>query len=514
MATRTAILCIAVIGLVTSPIAQAEAPPRFRFDYYGLTDSEHVGEQGSFSSYPYFNGDDSNALLPSGAVIGYSMHRPLPNYSGQSAWIAQADRLTRLGITDRQLAADETEITVITAHAAGDRIVGNSYRAIADSDWTGVGWLYDGTKLHRLGLYEDPSLTRGPLNADYPVAVNAAGQVVGQWVENVRWHDNQQTLAWFFDGAKTTRIGLAPPVDALLPSHNRVDKMNASGQVIGAWTAQIASEYLAKAWIYDRGVTTRIGLIDGHHHGSTIEQSSIPLAITNSGLVTGHSMQYPPDEYPTLPGLMSPYGQSAWIYRDGVTRQIGLLGPEFVDEQGFSNSAIQGATESGLVAGISRLTDRRSTAPWIDDGNGTAPIPLPSIDDADESGVDILHLSEDGHVFMRWGARRLDDTRVTGAAAYYNGQTRRIGLKTDAFVLLMAAHQTTFSRSWPTSMRSAMQLEIRMTEQPAPRFGSTTASGPSRSICPCPMSTPHSSALAASPDRMLWDKSWVIPTSS
>src|SRR5678815_2702510 len=77
------------------------------------------------------------------------------------------------------------------------------------------------------------------------------------------------------------------------------------------------SNYLGAAvWFYDHGTTTRMGFFDALHTDTNGKQQSNTLFVNEAGNAVGTSQEFPS-------------GQSAWIFRNGITTRIGLMGSDY-----------------------------------------------------------------------------------------------------------------------------------------------------------------------------------------
>src|SRR5687768_10306877 len=99
LSTRTPLQFAVTSAISMLLSATLAAPSRaagpFRFEYLALTDAEHRSSEGQYTSYPRDTSDNGDALLPSGAVLGWSIQTSATGAWGESAWIAQNGRLTR-----------------------------------------------------------------------------------------------------------------------------------------------------------------------------------------------------------------------------------------------------------------------------------------------------------------------------------------------------------------------------------------------------------------------------------
>src|SRR5262245_46663413 len=156
----------------------------------------------------------------------------------------------------------------------------------------------------------------------YPVAINAAGQVVGtSWVANL--HDLHGFL---FSGGAMTDVG------TLGGSRSYGNAINAAGHVTG--TASTADDYWEHAYVFANNAMTDLGTLGGSW--------SIGYAINASGHVAGIS---------TIPGDIVVH---AFLYRDGFMTDIGTLGG--------TNAYAYAINDAGQATGESWTTTNGSNA--------------------------------------------------------------------------------------------------------------------------------------------------------
>ncbi len=125
--------------------------------------------------------------------------------------------------------------------------------------------------------------------------------------------------------------------------------LNNSGQVIGRtfFEDPITNESTKEsAWFYDGVSTKQVGLIGTEYTDINGYQSSSAFALNNEGWVAGVSERY-------VSGTTTSHGQHAWVYHDNQTREVGLTSDEYTRSDGFEYSEAQIIVGSSHVLGSS-----------------------------------------------------------------------------------------------------------------------------------------------------------------
>ena len=312
----------------------------------GFVGSEYTASDGGQMSEP-------RALNDAGQVIGWSYRYSGSTNVGQSAWLYDAGTTIRLGYTDAaHTGSDGYQYSEARAINTAGQIVGYSWRP---SNGKSTAWLDDQGTMTRLGLI-DPNYSS--LDSSTADSINAAGQVIGQSAYGIASSPYYGADAWLYDGGVTTRVGLT---DA---GHTRNDgwkvsqasSLSEAGGVAGfSYRYSGGTNTGQSAWVYDGSVTTRIGLTDTlHTRSSDGYQDSAPeipskTPLNNAGQVIGRSRRYVG---------AAEAGQSAWLYSGGTTTLLGftdLMHKRAPD--GYRYSEALSLNDAGQVIGFSKRYD-------------------------------------------------------------------------------------------------------------------------------------------------------------
>jgi hypothetical protein len=145
-----------------------------------------------------------------------------------------------------------------------------------------------------------------------------------------------------------------------------VHRMNAIGEAIGASKRydSLGGNLGRSAWFHDpvSGTSLNVGPLDVEHTRSTDNfrdsffynagESYLP-SLNNAGRAIGRAVRY---NFGT--------GQTAWMYDhvDGVTRNIGLVGPDHTKGDGYKESQALDINDAGHAAGYSKFYDHTESA--------------------------------------------------------------------------------------------------------------------------------------------------------
>jgi len=440
---------VLAVSLVIPAIIRA-GPPRFAISLYALTDSEHTFSNGIHHSGPSYYGSNSNSLLATGEIRGYSLQSIDDQYGGQSAWVSQGSEIVRIGLYDGEhTRADGSRSSVPYHENELGQLAGFSSRFIDGiAEAGGSAWFFDGVMTRRIGLFDRPEAMNHPAAIDAPRILNDRGQVVGESTNSLSWRNQDYNWAWIHDPVTgSVRIGLESDEhqNSWGNSFNFVEGMNNRGQVIGTAARKardgrlwpIPREDNQSAWFFDGEKTIQLGFTDDLHTGDFGSRSSSPVAVTDSGFVAGHSAQfrhYPQCAVDPSCGFEYASGKTAWVYRNGEYRLVGLTEGRFIDEDGTTASHIAQLSESGFIAGTSLYRSdafAKNVVPWIDDGILTREIdvPRPDWDGTFSSHANILDLTEHGDVVGNTASFGDTEEHYEGRAWWHrDGRLRLIGL--------------------------------------------------------------------------------------
>lgn len=271
-------------------------------------------------------------------------------------------------------------------------------------------------------------------------AINASGQVGG---ESALFSPDGTVFlgveAWIYSQGVTRPIGLVG-AEYTYPDGSRDSRahhMNDAGVVIGQSSRYVGSsvdEAFSKAgqasWIFEHGVTQRIGLVgEGFTRSDGFARSEVSR-LNQAGDVIGGTNRFLAD---------SEAGYAAWLYRQGTTQQIGLLGSGFVRADGWAFSSAQMLNEAGQVLGnSSRYSGNLHTgnAIWIHSEGQTRQIGLTGTGYTRRDGwaySSAERLNQAGQVVGH--SERFNGNTHAGQAAWIfsEGQTRQIGLTGEGY---------------------------------------------------------------------------------
>jgi hypothetical protein len=145
-----------------------------------------------------------------------------------------------------------------------------------------------------------------------------------------------------------------------------VHRMNSIGEAIGASKRydSLGGNLGRSAWFHDpvTGTSLNVGPLDVEHTRSTDNfrdsffynagEGYLP-SLNNAGRAVGRAVRY---NFGT--------GQTAWMYDhvDGVTRNIGLIGPDHTRSDGYKESQALDINDAGHAAGYSKFYDHTESA--------------------------------------------------------------------------------------------------------------------------------------------------------
>jgi hypothetical protein len=259
--------------------------------------------------------------------------------------------------------------------------------------------------------------------------VNANGQAAGDQskgqIETPGFFSRSE--AWFFDGVNTRAIGLRAAQLGVQPftEESSVVGLTDDGTTIGRYVATVGppSDQLPfgatinVAWFSRDGVTTPLGFDTGVFSRPFVNQRSSGVAdINNRGQIAGHSDRFNGNaeingraawrydvatgSYVTMGLTGSAYvseeqdffgssfaaaiaddgtvvgvtellpgsdasGTGTWMFRNGVTSEIGLRGSLYDTPSGFPTSELRALTDTGIVAGVTNIADTFGQSAWV-----------------------------------------------------------------------------------------------------------------------------------------------------
>ncbi len=280
----------------------------------GLFDTEHTGGTFQFS--------EATSITSDGVSVGFSRRygATASNDLGQSAWVAKpvagVPVTQRVGFTNAGFTGTNGyQFSSIGQTAESGEVAGFSWRYAAGT-----------------------------------------GDFLGQHAWVSRWSTNPgATVAvGFYDAEHTGTNGYQA---------SEAQFINFAGQSAGYSERFNAGAATGKsAWVASPGgaTTQRVGFIGADYTATNGARVSDVVAITDSGLVAGHSERYV--------GVAP--GQAAWVatISNASTVRVGLTGGEFQSASGREFSFVRALAESGVaIGGSQRFTGEtdQGNAAWI-----------------------------------------------------------------------------------------------------------------------------------------------------
>lgn len=401
----------------------------------GLTGAGYTSQSSSVYSYV-------NYLNDSGKVAGYSERFSTADNSsrGRDTWLYNGSATVQIGLTG-------AGYTNSSGYAMSDlwgmnqsgMVAGNSLHYGSGPGHTGQHtWLYDGTTTRQAGLS----------GAIYTAANGSSFSQAGKLTESgwlagttrragANGFSEYSADAWLYRNGTTTRVGLTgtgyeSSNGAALSS---VSDVNEAGQAMGQSTRYNgAAEIGREAWVYKNGNTQQIGLTGFGHTRSNGGGYSKALGQNETGDIVGYSARYDSTDL-----VNDGRGQTAWMYRNGSTNQIGLSGNGYTSQDGTALSNVQVLDEAGQVLGYSERfssadNNTRGQATWFFDGNKTLQIGL--------VGAGFTSLDGTAYSYSSFSDGQMNrNGQVAGYSRRYNG-ANNTALGQSAWLFDSATDQT------------------------------------------------------------------------
>lgn len=154
------------------------------------------------------------------------------------------------------------------------------------------------------------------------------------------------------------------------------------------------------AWVYRNGVTTQIGL---PLQPSGVHHSTI-VALNQADMVAGYTTHQA--------------GEDAWLYDGSTTIRLGLTGAEYISSAGVESSRVHALNDSGNASGTTVRynsgTKVLGTAAWFYDGSQTIRIGL----------TDAAHTRDDGYQASLTSRMSKQGNYVAGGSYRYSGNVQ------------------------------------------------------------------------------------------
>jgi hypothetical protein len=355
------------------------------------------------SGYRYSKVSDNNSV---GDLVGYSRRLNAAGVDlGSAAWLRSGGTIAELGLTgaDYQKANGYRSSGVYGVNNAG-QVLGASMRYNSLGYENGQAlWLHEAGVTTELGL--TGVLYRGTNGERNGYArFGAGGHIIGTSCAYRNAYCYGQA-AWIYANGTATEIGLqGTPYGGIGYRDDMVNVANSSGQVVGSSTYHKQSNNRwgyngSSAWLYSGGTTVEIGLT------RTTGAEARVRDLNEAGQAVGDTA-----------GLAA--GRLSWIFRNGVSQEIGLTAAEFTNPvNGARSNSVSDLNNLGRAVGSTARYNPESQyfdrgAAWYFDGTSTVEIGL-------AGGV---YQTADGQ--RSAGASRINDAgQILGSSARFDQGT-------------------------------------------------------------------------------------------
>jgi hypothetical protein len=351
----------------------------------GLPDGEYISNQTTHLLEPDENG---------GRAFGDARRSNGGSISSPVAWAYANGVTTRVGLFDAEhtRSTDGYQATYLNYVSEAGTAIGRSWRFRPDGSLiTGSNWYWDGSTTQYLGLTDGLHTdSEGEQNA-YVQNVMPNGLAFGQSERYVDSADAGYT-AWLFDGTTYTTVGLynARHTGESGQQHSAVERYSPDGQFVAGISHRFQAGAGTSIWLYDGATTTNITRWGTFWEEEDGYRRSSLTAVNNRGDVVGYSNRY--NEAGT-----QMTGWIAWLLKDGEYTDLGLVDVAHTREDGYQYSRATQISESGYVAGWSRIYQGEYTGgntAWLYDGRRASAINV-------GGSAQPIYLGEDGLVIVR-----------------------------------------------------------------------------------------------------------------
>jgi len=332
---------------------------------------------------------------------------------GGTALAVPTYNIVRVGLDDLEHTRnDGYKYSLAQQLSEAGKVLGYSKRYNGDGTDLGYSaWLYNGTSSIAIGLTDSVHTRSDGYKYNAAERLNEEGHVVG-YSERYSGGTSLGRSAWLYDGVTTIDIGLVDSEHTYIDGYkwSEAFDLNEAGQVFGNSMrfTGFTESVGQSAWLFDGVSTVNIGLVGSEHTDSNGYKFSGAQKLNEAGQVIGYAERY--NEGSTL------LGYSAWLYDGASTIDIGLTGPEYTSGDGVRSSLANELNEAGQVSGTSSRYNGGSTllgnTAWLYHGGSRVEIGL--IDDSS------------GYQFN--SPRGLNEAgQVTGSSLRYNGGGTQLG---------------------------------------------------------------------------------------
>jgi len=195
-------------------------------------------------------------------------------------------------------------------------------------------WLFNGSTTRKIG----PSSVTGDVTYanNMPIRINDAGQILGFSTPVNSQGQGLGQIVWLSDGVTYQNIGLSGP-EYQIPftgpgggtqEYSDAFTMNDVGQVAGQTMRYDATgNSLGRdVWFYQNGITQQVGLVGPNYSYTPPGDSEVYESSQGGGLRAVGTVIGYTQRYNALGNSL---GEDAWIFTGGITQQIGLLGSNY-----------------------------------------------------------------------------------------------------------------------------------------------------------------------------------------
>lgn len=423
-------------GLLLGPGLAAQTPPPWHYvARIGLFDARHTAPDGAQASDVVQLGAGGFSIGSSALYVGQDDVAPSLSRAAQSGWLADpAGAVARIGLYDAVHTRDDgrEESFPLLVNRDGTSVGYSArfsgHRFIGTSAWVATA----SGATQSLGFYDDAHRAADGSTVSQPIDLNEANKFIG-FSENP---ETGQRTGWIANLAgQINAIGLWDADHRAPDGHsaNFPVALNDAGYVIGNADYYVADAMFpgSTAWVRRPDQSVRlVGFSGGIHTAPNGQHLSRVELLTESGFMAGWSIRYES-------GSSDGTGQTAWItHVDGPNRPVGFYTGEHLGPTGAVHSHIEALNERGYAIGTSFQYDGGTSE--FDQAGSTAWIATPGGTTVRVGFYDAEH-SLNGHPFNDVVAINGVDALIGSSARY---QTGGAYLGIDAFVANAAGYTT------------------------------------------------------------------------
>lgn len=283
-----------------------------------------------------------------------------------------------------------------------------------------------------IGLYDGEHTDHNGFQYNAAVGLNSNGYAAGL-TERYSGALELGQSAWIYDGFNTSKIGLTGGGYTRQDGYqfNSIVELNQTGQVIGeARRYNGNTDWGQSAWLYSNGMASAIGLEGATYTSGNGYQFANAVDLNDSGQVLGESRRYTGN---------TDWGQSTWLYNGNTSVRIGFTDAVHTRQDGYQASFSRQLTESGMSIGRSLRydgMDLHGQSAWLHDGNTTIRIGLTGAQHTANDGLQFSEarfVNDAGQVAGRSDRYTFLGYRGSSAWLYNGTHTIEIGLTGGAY---------------------------------------------------------------------------------